>query len=498
MRLKKHGLQPIPRRSINLVVTVWILVCFSFVGSTVIDQIESQRVRFNSASEDYRQELNQEFLATTWALKSFSSLFVTSGYTAPERVTSYVDDIVKEQPSIFALEVMQRVKHANLDSFIEKKKQTDSDFRIKTFDYTERRWKSGLDTFVHYPIIFAEPQPPVNKDVIGLDIANIPFLAPVIEKAYKTKTTVWTHPFKLVEGYLGFLIFTPIPNYPDLIVSIVINADAIKRPERLLLASNNRGIQVKVSNLAWSHHESGGKIIDMSTKKTSALEKRLLPSFRYTNTLKSYEMISVELERQVTWHDLRLDILALTLIMTGISSWGLYKYLRNYHLRWMANHDALTNLPNRMLMMDRLEQALLSSQRSGEYGAVLFIDMNKFKQLNDNHGHHHGDLLLIEVAQRLKSMFREADTVARQGGDEFMVIMSEIGVMREDAERNLEQLKNILNEKLSKPYQLEDLLYQCSASIGSTLFHGNALSPDEVMATADKAMYEVKYNRLEQ
>lgn len=167
----------------------------------------------------------------------------------------------------------------------------------------------------------------------------------------------------------------------------------------------------------------------------------------------------------------------------------------------LAFYDPLTGLPNRRLLEDRLGQSLASSRRTGIFGALLFLDLDNFKPLNDLHGHEAGDLLLIEAARRLKAGVREVDTVARFGGDEFVVIIRELdrdlAVSREQVATIAEKIRTLLAE----PYRLsvkhgdtagQEVEHRCSASIGIRVFIGNGIDPDEILKQADLAMYQAK------
>src|ERR1035437_6397720 len=150
----------------------------------------------------------------------------------------------------------------------------------------------------------------------------------------------------------------------------------------------------------------------------------------------------------------------------------------------LAFYDPLTHLPNRRLLLDRLNQVLASSVRSGREGALLFIDLDNFKILNDNLGLAMGDLLLQQVALRLTSCVREGDTVARLGGDEFVVLLEDLGEQAPDAAAQTETIGETILAALNQPYQLAAHAYHNSPSIGATLFHGHQKSTDELMKQA--------------
>ncbi len=161
-------------------------------------------------------------------------------------------------------------------------------------------------------------------------------------------------------------------------------------------------------------------------------------------------------------------------------------------IRNLAFYDALTKLPNRRLFVDRFRAALPVSARHNNYGAVLFIDLDKFKALNDALGHDYGDLLLIEVAARIKSCVREMDTVARLGGDEFVVLVEEISDDREEASRKVGLVAEKIREALVRPYLLKEHEHHSSPSIGISLYRGNEETVDTLLQHADMAMYQAK------
>lgn len=161
-------------------------------------------------------------------------------------------------------------------------------------------------------------------------------------------------------------------------------------------------------------------------------------------------------------------------------------------VRAMAFHDTLTGLPNRRLLLDRLQQALALSARSGRHGALLFIDLDKFKQLNDTHGHDVGDRLLVEVARRLQACVREGDTVARLAGDEFVVMLEELDEAGEAARRQAETVAAKIVEQLGQPCALGPIDHRASASVGIAMFHDRETGVDELLKRADRAMYAAK------
>ena len=161
-------------------------------------------------------------------------------------------------------------------------------------------------------------------------------------------------------------------------------------------------------------------------------------------------------------------------------------------IRNLAFYDPLTQLPNRRLLMDRLHQALAGSERSRKRGALLFIDLDHFKTLNDTLGHDKGDLLLQQVAQRLTACVREADTVARLGGDEFVVMLEDLSETAEEAVAQTRAIGEKILDTFSHPYLLAGIQHSSSGSIGIAPFRGHEQTETALLKHADIAMYQAK------
>jgi len=169
-------------------------------------------------------------------------------------------------------------------------------------------------------------------------------------------------------------------------------------------------------------------------------------------------------------------------------------------VRQLAFHDHLTNLPNRRLLLDHMGLAIASNTRSGSHSAILFLDLDNFKLLNDNYGHAVGDLMLIEMAHRLKKSVREMDTVARFGGDEFVILVNELNVDNSKAMTQIKQIAEKIRLAIAEPCFLtithdgkkqSTIEHQCTSSIGVTLFV-NQGTQEQILKQADDAMYRAK------
>lgn len=166
--------------------------------------------------------------------------------------------------------------------------------------------------------------------------------------------------------------------------------------------------------------------------------------------------------------------------------------LAEEEIRTLAFIDPLTQLANRRLLVDRLKRALAASARSGQIGALLFMDLDNFKTLNDTLGHHVGDELLKQVAARLSENVRQGDTVSRLGGDEFVILLEGLSEENIQAALQTKDVAEKIQRKLNQPYQLDTNLYHCTASIGANLFIGNVQPYEELLKQADIALYQSK------
>jgi len=162
-------------------------------------------------------------------------------------------------------------------------------------------------------------------------------------------------------------------------------------------------------------------------------------------------------------------------------------------LLYAASTDPLTELLNRRYFYVHLSLALQVSKRDQNYGAVIFIDLNKFKKLNDQYGHNTGDAYLLEVANRMKTVVREKDCLARIGGDEFVVLLGGLGRDAQTAKNNAQRIADKLQTAIEAQFTYQGIKYFGSASVGITMFLGTQKTAEEIVAQADQHMYMIKH-----
>jgi diguanylate cyclase (GGDEF)-like protein/PAS domain S-box-containing protein len=316
--------------------------------------------------------------------------------------------------------------------------------------------------------------------------------------------------------YLGFLILTLRRINQHIIDNILLRLEAAEREAqvraseeryRLLLAHAPVGIFHYDTNLMLTYcNEFLARLMDNSVERLIGLDMKNIKDKSIQPALRKAlagELGDYEGHYQATLSDaskwvhmicapLRNDagqILGGIAIVQDISE----RKAAEETIRALAYYDHLTDLPNRRLLLDRLRRALAASVRSGRSGALLFIDLDNFKVLNDTLGHDMGDLLLQQVAHRLSGSVRDSDFVARLGGDEFVVMLEELNEEQIEAAAQAEMIGEKILVVLGRPYQLAMHEYRSTPSIGITLFSGEQqVTTEELLKQADIAMYQAK------
>jgi len=271
------------------------------------------------------------------------------------------------------------------------------------------------------------------------------------------------------------------------------NSDAI-----LVTDENNRIVDVNPAFTRISGHE---------LKEVLGKDPKIMKSGRHDKAF--YQQMWETLLSKGQWQgeiwDRHKDggayVKAMNIVVLKHDDGSVYRYVAQFSditerkekdelIHWQAHYDPLTNLPNRRLFNDRLGQAIKMAQRTKFPVALLFIDLDHFKVINDNLGHAVGDALLMEAAQRIIGCVREADTVSRLGGDEFTVILPEIGDTIQAS-----RIAQKIVEELARPFFFvnDENGYHISASIGLAIYPDDASTLEELLQCADKAMYSAKF-----
>jgi diguanylate cyclase (GGDEF)-like protein len=512
MQSSLPSIKSLPIGTYILSLALWLSLCFGVSAIVVVLNIRDVEKDLTQYGDAYSDHLNKEMVSSETILKGFSALFSIVDSTATAKASRYVRQVIENNTQIFALEIMQVVTKSQLAKFVATMRSNGiPNFSVKSFSYdSDRKWQTPEEKDTYYPIVFIEPMRSGSEEVLGLDIESVPFLKRAMTESLQRHAPVASHPFRLVEGNLAYVVFCPLAQTSksddlplsyttqgELVVEMVIDAAKLVEPAKFPVLN---GGTVVVYHNDFRPDDPKGQLLGMSGAPRSSIETALFPAFMYQKSLATMgEPFSLIVKRQVGWSDLNLGLLALIALLTLMSSLLIVAYLRvhqqsrvlqieNQKRLWqLATHDALTGLPNRMLLMDRLKQLLARSQRQRKRLAVMFMDLNDFKQVNDTFGHEVGDQLLKFVAERLRSTTRADDTVARMSGDEFIIVLESV-----ENRESLEAVSRKIQQKLSDGFLIDGKPIPVHTSIGIAIFPDDGNNPEALIKQADMRMYADK------
>jgi diguanylate cyclase (GGDEF)-like protein/PAS domain S-box-containing protein len=270
--------------------------------------------------------------------------------------------------------------------------------------------------------------------------------------------------------------------------------------------------QAPIGIFYYDHHyvilEANSEMIKvLSTKKSSlvGLDLNILPDRRIIPAIEavfsgeegtydgSYHSMLTELDLHITLrtspvYDENRNIIGGVGIVADITERVNYENV----VRHLAYHDTLTDIPNRLLLMERIQQAIIRHKRHGMQTALMFIDLDRFKTINDSLGHHIGDELLKDVAERIQHTIREEDTIARVGGDEFVVLISDLDMDIQQATAKVERISEKIHHAISDPFNIEGHTLNITSSIGVAFINNKEEMANDLLKHADAAMYNAK------
>jgi diguanylate cyclase (GGDEF)-like protein len=498
-----------------LSLSLWLFLCAWAAGTVVRQDIHEVQTALTQYGVTYSDYLDKKLVGNETILKGFSAFFAAVGRTDPDMASRYAIQVMRNNPQIFSLEVVQAVSRDDLAKFVAGKKRDGmAKFAVKSFSYdSDRKWEALPDKATYYPIIFMEPVPAGFDTILGLDVDSVPFLHRPMNESIKRRTPVASHPFKLVEGNLGYVVFSPISRTlrqpgaaraqepkDDLLVDMVIDAANLTEVAKFPLFD---GESVTVYHKDFRPEDPKGNLLAVSGETRSSIETAIFPVFVYEKSLATLgEPFAVLVKRQVGWSDFSMGLLSLIAGLTLISSLILVGYLRaqqrgrvlqleNQQRLWqLANHDALTGLANRMLLMDRLTQMLARMSRQGKRLALMYLDIDEFKQVNDAFGHDAGDQLLKFVAEGFSDSIRATDTVARLSGDEFIVLIEALESGDVPA-----LVGEKIRQKLGDGLTLQGHRIPIRISMGTAFFPEDGDNPEALIKVADTRMYQDKAHK---
>ena len=502
--VEQNRIQP---RAIYLpVLMIWMFFLVIIMAGIILSDLNTAKHQFlDSINFHYKQASDQVRINET-VLEGFAALVGSMHELDRPHIRKYAQEMLKQYPHIFMFEIIETVPYEELEAFSEHYRATvDPNFSIKAFSYeTNRKIKSVEKQDLYMPIVFMEPFPPESHEVLGLDLYSHEFFSRLLKKYALDKHSVITEPFQLVEGDLAYLIYKPVSikktdNNQQVMqrsVVLVIKADTLLNREH----QPEEGMTELLHHPDFAASNKKGYMHLHQGSERSRLEKLIFP--RYTNSItldnESQPFVLVN-EYQLGWGALSWYQLTVTLLIGIVWFVVLMIFARIYHKneikrlqtadKWfyMAHHDALTGLASRHLLFDRLRHALLHAKRLGISLAVIFIDINDFKVINDSYGHDVGDKLLQRFAETLRAAFRESDTIARFGGDEFVLVVEGM-----DNKEEINQIILNLRQATEQPFKIKNHIINLNLSIGFSIYPDDGEDIDSLVNLADTQMYQDK------
>ena len=498
------------RLTLFALTTVWLGVIALATHLMLSSAIGELQREFDQTTQHLSNEIKHKLDTNEAVLAGFAAFLQAVETSDTESATRYAAAVTRAYPHIYMLEVARKVPRTDEEALqASLRKDWQPDFRLKDFPTITQRqpFNQGLQHFT-WPLVFMYPTLPEAREIYGVRLETVDYLAHSLALAQHNPHPVTSRVFQMFEGGRAYILLQdvdrsaqPVGGSPNIFGSAMIALLLVKTDslQPTLAASP------ETTALAWSAslQAPGQAPSELFTRKAPAarfLDEWLLPRFQQQVHIDNLSQPTLlQFGRQITWSDLATGkfLATFTLLMVALVSLPTLA-LRHYQVlarearehersAFLATHDVLTGLPNRFLFTDRFDRAVRQHRRYGTPFALLLVDLDHFKEINDAHGHEVGDEFLVATANRMVRETRACDTVARYGGDEFVVLLANTG--EADDARNV-ALK--LLEAIAIPLETRvgSLVIHCSIGIAMYPVHGNTL--DEICRAADQAMYQSK------
>jgi diguanylate cyclase (GGDEF)-like protein len=461
---------------------------------------------------DHATRIQRSLDAAVEVLESTGGFFDSSTSVERDEFKVFVHGPLASHPEIRSLMWVPRVAGGERLPYETELAGLHSDLGITEHDTYGRPVPAKMRD-EYFPVFYVEPATG-NEFRLGFDMGASPVMAKALYRAATTAQISISGVFELVQGserQQGIILFRPVyqhgapqqsieerrRNLRGFVVTVLSVKEVFSvslqsfRPaglDALLLASAKPGGGQEVLHFHPSRSRTAPIPPPGREEVTTGPYQKFpirVPGGEWSLLFRPAPAFYQEHESPQPW-----VILVVGLLLTTMAAFGILKRIRyTEEILNLARHDALTGLPNRLLFQDRLEQALAHADRDNSELAVLFLDLDRFKHINDSLGHALGDELLQKVAARLRSALRREDTVARMGGDEFILLLPQV----EDDQAPAKLAEKLL-EVVAQPYQLRGRTFYLSASIGISLYPRDGAEVDVLVANADAAMYRAKEN----
>ncbi|KZE33315.1 hypothetical protein AVW16_09135 [Crenobacter luteus] len=480
---------------------LWLAMTALIAAAFVSRAVRHAEQMFERHVQQIADGVGQRVLANEAVLDAYAAYTLVDGPSPGEEERLYTRQMMRRYPQIVAMERVERVPGAErgrVERYLAER--YGPAVTLFGFDHQTRRVVEPLPPRDEYfPVLFVEPMTVGGARVIGLDVGYADFQRETLLASVDAGHAVASRPYPLIEGQTGYLLMRPADTAgaPRRFVGMVVNSELFA-PQRAELPD---GMRVRLWHSRYGPDDRHGRFFDKAASAArSPLETLLFPRLTATRRVGSdSQPFMLDASWQLGWSQLgafEWGLMALLsaglLAATGLGLSGALRRherrrAREDHLFRLANYDTLTGLPNRLLFYDRLQHAISGQPRSGRRLAVLFLDLNRFKPVNDTYGHAAGDAVLKVLAQRLTGALRAEDTVARLGGDEFVVLLERVGG-NDDVDTLVVRLKNVVGQ----PIEVDGRSVVLGVSVGVAYYPEDGLLIDELLAAADRKMYGSK------
>lgn len=493
----------------------FIILAVGLIGFSTELLLKSETQRWNTRFSEYVQNISsvvRNQLDTNEAvLAGFSAFLQAVDQSDADAAARYAATVLAAYPHIYMLEVARGVPVSEQRAFEALLRDTwRADFKLKDFpSLTHQPAQRQVHLSETWPVLFMYPELSQASAIYGVKLETVGYLSSALALTHKNLKPVVSPVFSMYEGADAYILMQSVsrpeqahessrPNFfgSTLVALLLIKTDS------LLEAVNQANVDPLVHIGADLKVSAGpdSPVFATQTEQAGILDRLLLPRLNDRVEIRSASQpMTLVFERQLRLEDVLttemlmiLAVLAVSLVLMPVVLIRHFKAIEKAELEhersaYLATHDVLTHLPNRYLFTDRYDQAFSRWKRNGVPFAVMVIDLDHFKEINDTYGHGVGDQVLRVVADRMLEQTRSCDTVSRYGGDEFVVLFTDLA----NPEDSQIMGKRILNA-IGKPIVTSAGQLSLSCSIGVSLCPNHGQGLDVLLKAADQAMYGVK------
>ncbi|HYE35153.1 sensor domain-containing diguanylate cyclase [Methylocaldum sp.] len=504
--LRKGIIELIVKRfSLYALLTIcWLLIACAGLAFAVFLDIQRETQRFSENSALIQKQLVSQTRRYVDAAHSLAAFLKVQEPVNQEKVSTYTRLIAEQNAGIYFMGAVQNLEREGLDEFMALRhhESAANDSSAHAFSYVKNNltWQAVPNKPVLRSLTSVEPYNDKTRPLLGFEFDSVPLLRDAFQRALQSRGITASHSFLLSNGDWGYALIEPVDLRGEVSFAVV-----ICRVKALLqLPSDSVSLALTLFESAREGASLNDGLIHRQALPVTSLESALFPKLLFRSSLGEPEKFFVlEIEQQLGWADLdwhRLNLifvgsLAFLFVFFGVARihdrYERRKFEEGNRLFLMANFDPLTGLPNRQLFMNRLEQALITAHRSRQKVALLYLDLDGFKQINDYYGHQTGDKVLQRAARIFQHSIRETDTVGRLGGDEFVVLLQNVGDLR-GAESVANKIKKAFRQPSAEANGINKALPILGTSVGIAVYPEDGSTTAELLRTADQAMYQDK------